>query len=391
MESNPLALLVQDNPAAGAAVRHAFGTDAHCKLQSVERVATALARIAGGGVDMVILDLSCSAAPEIEKLDTLLKLRGAAPQTPILVICDSANDGLVMRAIRAGTAEQVDRKNCVSDLGRLVNESLAGRSAQRDAPHLRMPEPPETKETATLIMLVGAKGGVGTTTVALSVASALAASHKVILAELLPNFGTLAQYFHPHRKARNLAELLKMDAAAIGHGTVKECLWPCKNVPGLKILFGPLTAGQCGEIGPDHARAIMRALCTLADYVVIDLPATLSDANRAVLEDADVLALVAERDPFSIESGKRMLDTILSWNAPAPVFGAVIVNRASLSVPLDLAEIEVQLAIPILGVIPPASDLCVASQKAGAPLVLYDPESLAGRSFTALAESLALR
>jgi Flp pilus assembly CpaE family ATPase len=132
-------------------------------------------------------------------------------------------------------------------------------------------------------------------------------------------------------------------------------------------------------------------LSTLADYVVLDLPASLSEANRAAVQDADVLTLVAERDPFSIEAGKRMLETILNWNAPAPVFGAVIVNRSALAVPLDLAEIEIQLAMPILGVIPPAPDLCVAAQKAGAPLALHDPESLAGRSLAALAERISLR
>jgi pilus assembly protein CpaE len=388
MERTALALLVQDNPACGAAIREAFGGVARCKLQSVDRVATALARIAGGGVEVVILDLSNSPAPEIDQLDTLLKLRGAAPQLPILVICDSTADGLIMRAVRAGTAELIEKQRCATDLGRLVTASLTGHFTQWE---LARPRLPEEKKGATLVALVGGKGGVGTTTVALNLAAVLASTSKVILAELLPGFGTIAQYFHPHQKARNITQLLKMDPAAIGIPQAEECLWPCKSVPGLKILFGPLAAGQWGDIGPDHVKAILKALSMLADYVVLDLAASLSEANRAAVQDADVLTLVAERDPFSIEAGKRMLETILNWNAPAPVFGAVIVNRSALAVPLDLAEIEIQLAMPILGVIPPAPDLCVAAQKAGAPLALHDPESLAGRSLAALAERISLR
>ncbi len=387
MDVTALALLVQDNPAAGAMVREALAGETRCKLQAVERVATALARISGGGVDLVILDFSCSAAPEIEKLDTLLKLRGAAQQLPILVISGSDGDGLLMRAIRAGTAEYIEKERCATDLRRLVGELLAGRFEHRET-RQRLPD---SRIGGTVVMLVGGKGGVGTTTVALSLASALAASSRVILAELRPGFGTLPQYFHPHKKARNLAELLKLEPAAIGPGPAKECLWPAKSVPGLKILFGPLTSEQCGEIGPDHARAVAKALTPLADFIVLDLPSALSDANRAVLQDADVLVLVTERDPFSVEATKRMLDSILSWNAPAPVVGAVIVNRAALSVPMDLAEIEIQLAIPILAVIPPAPDLCVAAQRASAPLALHDPESLAARSFFALAERITLR
>jgi pilus assembly protein CpaE len=393
MDASALALLIQANSSAAAPVREALAGESRCKLQSVERVATALARIAGGGVDLVILDLCSSPAPEIEHLDTLLKLRGAAPQVPIVVVSDAETNGLIMRAIRAGTAGHVTKENCASDLRRIVGESLAERSPAREQTRQRLPDanPSRAKVGGTLVTLLGGKGGVGTTTVALSLAAALGASSRVILTEVRPGLSTLPQYFHPHQKARNLAELLTMEPAAIGPGTAKECLWPVKSVPGLRILFGPLNAGQCGEIAPAHARAVVKALSTLADFIIVDLPSSLSDANRAILQDADVLAIVAERDPFSIDAAKRMLEAILSWNAPAPVTGAVIVNRASLSVPSDLAEIEIQLAVPILGVIPPAADLCVAAQRAGAPVALYDAESLAGRSFFALAERITLR
>jgi Flp pilus assembly CpaE family ATPase len=386
MDPNALALLIQENSVNGAPVRQALGGEARCKLQAVERVPTALARIAGGGVDIVILDLSCSRAPEVEQLDALLKLRGAAPEIPIVVVSETGADGLVMRAIRAGTAEHIEKQRCGAGLRRLIAESLDRRSAQREP----VRSPPEQKKNGTVIMLLGGKGGVGTSTVALSVASVLAKSGSVILAELAPGFGILPQYFHPHPKARNITQLLKMDPLAIGPGEAEECLWPAKSIPGLKILFGPLTAEQCREIGPGHARAIVRALEPLADFVVLDLPAALSEANREFLQDADVMVLVSERDLFSVEAGRRMLETILSWNAPAPTFGAVIVNRALLAVPPELVDIELRLAIPIFAVIPPAPDECVAAQKQGAPLALHDPSSMAALSLIALAERITV-
>jgi Flp pilus assembly CpaE family ATPase len=77
-----------------------------------------------------------------------------------------------------------------------------------------------------------------------------------------------------------------------------------------------------------------------------------------------------------------------AWN-DAPDMGAVIVNRAPLSVSASLAEVEHQLGIPIFGVIPPAPDVCCAAQNAHVPLVEFDPESLAAGSLVALAERLA--
>ena len=105
MEGDALALLIDDNPANGALIRRTLSGEARLRLQCVERVATALARIAGGGVNVVILDEASSNTPEIEILDNLLTLRSAAPQLPIIVVCDAIQDGLVMRAIRAGTAD----------------------------------------------------------------------------------------------------------------------------------------------------------------------------------------------------------------------------------------------------------------------------------------------
>jgi pilus assembly protein CpaE len=387
MDKNALALLIHDNSDNGASVREALGTESRFKVQSVERVPTALARIAGGGVDVVILDLSSSTSPEIERLDNLLKLRGAAPQMPIIVVSDSEADGLVMRAIRAGTADYLTRDRCGADLRRLVQSALATRPAQPGASL----QPPGVRQNGTTLTVLGGKGGVGATTVALNLASALAQSNKVILAELQPMFGTLSQYFRPHHGVRNAGELLKLDPAAMSPIEAGKCLWPYKKVAGLNILFGPQTAEQCGEIGPDHARAVLRTLSMLADLVVLDLPVSLSLANRAVIADSDCLVLVVERDPFSVGSGKRILDALQSGGGTPPQIGSVIVNRAPLSAPMDVAEIEVQLGIPTLGVIPPASDLCVAAQKAGAPLLVFDPDSLAARSLSLLAERVAPR
>ena len=385
MEGDALALLIDGNPANAALIRRTLSGEARLRLQCVERLATALARIAGGGVNAVILNES-SSKPENEILDNLLALRSAAPQTPIIVVCDAIQDGLVMRAIRAGTADYLARERCVTDLCPLVYSALERGHARSESRIQRTPEP---RKTATIVTLLGGKGGVGTTTVALNLATALAQTKTVILAELQPAFGTLWQYFRPHPGVRNLAQLLKVDPLAICPLEAAECLWRYKNVPRLDLIFGPRTFEQCGEIGPDHARAIPRALAALADYVVLDLPASLSEANRAVLEDSDLPVLVIERDPFSIEAGKRMVESIRNWNSAPPLAGSVIVNRTALATPTELAEIEMQLALPILAVIPPAPDLCIAAQKAGAPLIVFDPDSLAARSLTALAEKMA--
>jgi Flp pilus assembly CpaE family ATPase len=157
----------------------------------------------------------------------------------------------------------------------------------------------------------------------------------------------------------------------------------------LKVLFGPQTASECREIGPAHAAAISKALAGIADYVVVDLPASLSEANRAVIEKSGFLALVVERDPMCVESARRMVRAIASWTVPPQQIDTVIVSRVSLRFPMSLPEIGNELGGPALGVIPSEPDLCQSAQNARTPLVAFLPESQIAGSLVALAERLA--
>jgi MinD-like ATPase involved in chromosome partitioning or flagellar assembly len=107
--------------------------------------------------------------------------------------------------------------------------------------------------------LVGAKGGAGTTTVALNVAAVLAQQrHKVTLVEMHPAFGTLRRTSGP-RTDPNLSHLL--EAAAIGPADTEACLWPCEKVPGLSVLFGPQTAAVPSDPRQSHPGGAKRAGC----------------------------------------------------------------------------------------------------------------------------------
>lgn len=377
VERSLLILLVQEDPAESALTRAAVeqhGGSA-CRCQPVERLSTALARIAGGDVDLILLDLSHGAASESDRLDAFLQVYRAAQPTPIVVLCGAPDEGLALQAMRAGAAGYVIKGASGDSLGRAIRTGLElGANA----------EPP--RKAGEVITLLGAKGGAGTTTVALNVAAVLARQrHKVTLVEMQPAFGTLSAHFRPSKLARNLSHLLE---PAAGPAYTETCLWPCQKIPGLSVLFGPQTAAQCRQIAPVRIPGVLRTLAASADYVVVDLPASLSEANRTVVENSGVLALVVERDPVAVQLAAQMRRAMEAWNAPQPI-GTIVVSRAPLGFPMSLAEIDNQLGGPALGLIPAEADLCQSAQNGGAPLVMFMPESAIARSLIALTERLA--
>jgi pilus assembly protein CpaE len=392
MDQDPTVLLIDEDSAAIDSIRRALGDQAsRFKLRRVADVPTALARIWGGGIDVVLLNLTTSANPvEIASAENLLAplraLQEKAQIIPVVVLCDSAGEGLARAAVQQGAAAYLLREAFEADLLKVLR-SVAGKAVPSPAiPRTLAPNGKGGK----IIAFMGAKGGVGTTTVALNVAAALAGRRRVILVELHPELGSLPLYFQPHRSARDIGDLLAA-AHRVQEFPLREfesSLWPVKNVPGLRVLFGSRNERNSVSLDPGDATNILAVASEIADYVIVDLPASFSDTNRAVLENSDCLALVVERDPISVQSARLILNRVDSWKAGKLTIGTVILNRAALVSPMPFSEIAADLHIRTLGVIPPATDLCAAAQHAHAPMVTLDTESLASVAMHDLAREI---
>src|SRR5438552_2899865 len=209
MNKNVLVLLIDDDPASIEPIRGALAhQEGRFRLQCVGSVPTGLARLGGGGVNLVLLDLSLPRGKEDEELSHFHKLHVEAPNLPIVVLCSAEEEDLALSAVRAGAADYMIKERCATDLERLLQSVIERHRRPLDSIHV---EAAPARKAATMITLLGAKGGVGTTTVALNVGSVLARRNKAIVAEIRPTLGTLAQFFRPQGQTRNVTGLLNME------------------------------------------------------------------------------------------------------------------------------------------------------------------------------------
>ena len=385
---HPFVLLIEKDPAEAALIRQSLAQSwgGAFQLQCVPGMSIALARIGGGGVDVILLNLSLPDGPSRDTLAGFLPVQRAAPRVPIIVLYDANDEGLALQAMRAGAADCLLKNESSQAMNRAICAALEfvrRRSGSRNS--IGFASRPERGT----ISFMGAKGGVGATTVALNVASVLARDSKVILAELRPAFGTLLPYLKPYGPVRNISHLLRAEAAEIEPTEAGACLWPCKNVPGLSVLFAPQRPAECGELAPERVKSLVKLLAGLADYVVLDLPAWLSDANRAAAEVSSRLVLVVERDPVCVQSAKLMTQAIEEWDGTPQPMQMILVNRAAPNCPMPLPEIETLLGFPALGVVPPEPDICLGAELAHTPLIAFQPDSLVAESLITLAEKCA--
>ena len=304
------------------------------QVEWIERMALGLDRLARGGIDIVLLDLNL---PDSQGLETFAKIHAQAADIPIVVLTGEDDETLGASAVENGAQDYLVKQQVDgAKLARVLRYALARRRAQE-----RQTKKWQPGEPARVIGFLGAKGGVGTTTVALNVALALAQQQKsVILTEMRSSFGTLAHELRQEPQ-QGLRTLLDHFPERIGEQDVNALLY--HGPAGLRILFGPRQMDGFKEVDPGQGEAVVKALSTMAEFVILDLPSQPSLATQAAVCLCNFIAVVTERELGSVISAKVALNQLQSWGVRSGFAGAVVVNRTESPSPMKLTEIRSRL------------------------------------------------
>jgi PAS domain S-box-containing protein len=97
-------LLVEDNPGDVLLIEENLSETASINLINVDRLSTALDRLAGEYFDVVLLDLQL---PDSSGLSTFLQVQMLVPLLPIVVMTGMADETLAVRAMQAGAQDYI--------------------------------------------------------------------------------------------------------------------------------------------------------------------------------------------------------------------------------------------------------------------------------------------
>jgi signal transduction histidine kinase len=116
------ALLIQGARALADDIGGCFGTSADrvadIALEYADRLDRALERLASGQFDVVLLDLSL---PGVAGLDGVAALIATAPDVPVVVVAERAQERLAVAAIKAGAQDYVTKRD---DDARIVRHAM---------------------------------------------------------------------------------------------------------------------------------------------------------------------------------------------------------------------------------------------------------------------------
>jgi serine phosphatase RsbU (regulator of sigma subunit) len=97
-------LLIEDNPGTARLIRESLSEapGAAFELQHADRLQAGLKILAQGGIDLILLDLSL---PESWGINTLLKVREAAPAVPVIVLTGLDDETDAVTAVQEGAQD----------------------------------------------------------------------------------------------------------------------------------------------------------------------------------------------------------------------------------------------------------------------------------------------
>jgi CheY-like chemotaxis protein len=334
--------------------------------------------------DLIILDIMM---PDLDGLEICRRLRAnpATANVPILMFSAKGTSHDKQAAFDAGADGYLTKPVRINELTAQVEATLA---------HARQPSAKEKPvKRARVIGFIGSKGGVGTTTLAVNVAMALAQDlmrdKQILLADLQSGISALSLQLRLHPGA--IAQLLKLPPESIKMELIEARLQ--KHLTGLQVLTGPIKPPGLGvSMSSGHAETILHSLETMADCVLLDLGAGLGEANRSVLPRCHQIIVIIEPQRVALLLARGMLAELTeSLELPMHKIGLVMLHKVPCgSATFTKYSIEETLQHNLIGIVTPSPDLAFQSSEMATPMFLLQPDSVVARQFRDVAEYLLL-
>ena len=238
-----------------------------------------------------------------------------------------------------------------------------------------------------VIVFFSPKGGVGTTTLAVNTAIALAESRpgRVALVDLDLQWGQASTHLDLRPKA-TIAELTR-DAQAMDEPSLIKTYMEHKQ-PGLDVLCAPLSPENGQLVTAQHITRLAAGLRSTYDLVIIDAASTLDDRTHAAFEAADVVVFTAAPEIAALKALHSLLET-LSETGAAVGKTVFVLNHVFGREMLKLQDIENSLAAKITLEIPHEPVLYLKAVNEGIPVVRGAPRSAPAERLNRLASLLA--
>jgi pilus assembly protein CpaE len=327
--------------------------------------------------DLILLDVML---PKLDGYQVATKIRaeeGASGHVPIIMLTAEREVEQKVRGLRAGADDYLIKPFHPAELLARI-KSLLARFAPRDSLLSRPP-------LGRVLAFYGAKGGVGTTTIAINAAIALhrELGRKVCLMDGNLQFGDHRVFLDLGLDRKSIVDVVS--APSIDADLIRQVL--VKHDSGVDLLLAPPSPESAELVRPEHMPYIAEQLRTLYDYIVIDIDKRLDDINLGVFEVAETVFTVMTADLSCLKNVRLILETMGHLGYPASKIQLVL-NRSNAFTGINVKNAEGALKRTIDHQIVNEYRGAISALNSGAPFMFTKADSPLGLSLLQFARAV---
>ena len=340
------------------------------KLEELVR-SSGLRPTVASAADLLALTQPTAPQPDILIMDvrgpgqvpaTLAALKRQHPATSVIVVASELSPVLMLEAMRAGATECLAEPLSPESVAAAMTRILAQRTAAT---------------TGEVFAFVGAKGGVGTTTLAVNVAAALASTHgSTLFIDMHPAYGDASVLLGAEPR------FSLMDALDNTHRLDLSFFTGLTTVAhaSVTLLASPDNASP-GVFDVHRVRLLLDFAARHYRYTVLDIPRS----NPTVmdgLEPVTSIFVVTNQELASVRGASRVADALGRRYSRDKV--SVLVSRYDGGSEIGVSDIEEVVHAPVRGTFPSDYRRALQALNEGKPFVLEGSSKLSSavRAFT---------
>jgi pilus assembly protein CpaE len=334
------------------------------RISGIDAVsATADAAVSNPG-DVVVVDVR----GEMGLPSVISAIKRHHPDVSIVILAKQLEPALLLEAMRAGVNEVVAEPLDHEELARVI-QRVAGSRAQA--------------ELGRVYGFVGAKGGVGTTTIAVNVATSLGSvikPERALMIELQNNYGD-ATLFTGAEPRFSLVDALdnthRLDQVFF-HNLVTQI------APSTDLLASPDRAPASGLDVP-RIKQVIAFASTVYKHTVIDV----ARSDRSILEGLDQLNsifVVANQELATVKSAGRLTAMLRERYGREKI--ALVLSRSDRNADISSSDVEKAVGCSVIHTFPSNYRVALEALNKGRPVSLDNHNDLSA-SFKRFAHQLA--
>jgi pilus assembly protein CpaE len=285
-------------------------------------------------------------------------LKRQHPTTGIILVASSLEPALLLEAMRAGVSEVVTEPCTQADLEAVIGRVIGQRPVA---------------DVGRVFGFVGAKGGVGTTTVAVNVATALGAvgrPERTLIVDLHQAGGDAGVFLgaEPRFSIVDALENTHRLDQTFFRGLVSRA------APELDLLAAADRA-VAAHLEPARVRRLLEFVPTLYKYTVVDLPRSDGPIMDA-LDYLNAIVIVANQELATVKSAARLAAALRQRYGRNKI--SLVLSRSDRQADIGEQDVERAVGCEIATTFPSDYRVALQALNKGRPLALDNHSELSG-------------